>query len=161
MTEGDKKILLKDLCGRLPYGVYIYHPFYDNDNPQRLDTIFAGVFCGEQLYLNSAIQCCGDDFDEPFHDILECKPYLRPMCDMTDEEIKELYKIEPSAIVYGAPEIETIRIVDDINQLGIEMDKMNNVIDYLNSIHIDHRGLIKKGLALPAPEGMYDKSNNI
>ena len=27
--------------------------------------------------------------------------------------------------------------------------------DYLNSIHLDYRGLIEKGLALEAPEGMY------
>jgi hypothetical protein len=26
---------------------------------------------------------------------------------------------------------------------------------YLNSIHVDYRGLIEKGLALEAPEGMY------
>ena len=29
------------------------------------------------------------------------------------------------------------------------------MFDYLNSIHIDYRGLIEKGLALAAPEGMY------
>lgn len=28
--------------------------------------------------------------------------------------------------------------------------------DYLNSIHIDYRGLIEKGLALEAPKGMYE-----
>ena len=27
--------------------------------------------------------------------------------------------------------------------------------DYLNSKHFDYRGLIEKGLALEAPEGMY------
>lgn len=27
--------------------------------------------------------------------------------------------------------------------------------DYLNSIYVDYRGLIEKGLALEAPEGMY------
>jgi hypothetical protein len=28
-------------------------------------------------------------------------------------------------------------------------------IDYLNSIHVDYRHLISKGLAIEAPEGMY------
>jgi hypothetical protein len=28
--------------------------------------------------------------------------------------------------------------------------------DYLNSIHVDYRGLIEKGLALEAPEDMYN-----
>ena len=145
MTERDKKILLKDLCGRLPYMVFCN---FGLNHPLPLQRLLVDKLDGILL-----------DFYEDGKDyqvyLSEVKPYLRPMSDMTDEEIKELYKIEPSAIVYGAPEIETIRIVDDINQLGIEMDKMNNVIDYLNSIHIDHRGLIEKGLALPATEGMY------
>ena len=33
-------------------------------------------------------------------------------------------------------------------------------IDYLNSIYVDYRSLIPKGLALEAPEGMYKKDNN-
>ena len=29
-------------------------------------------------------------------------------------------------------------------------------IDWLNAHHFDYRGLIKKGLAMQAPEGMYN-----
>jgi len=47
--------------------------------------------------------------------------------------------------------------------LGIEfffpngrwVEDVVEVYDYLNSIHIDYRGLIEKGLAIEAPEGMY------
>jgi hypothetical protein len=30
------------------------------------------------------------------------------------------------------------------------------LVDWLNAHHFDYRGLIEKGLALEAPEGMYD-----
>ena len=32
---------------------------------------------------------------------------------------------------------------------------MNFYLIFVNSIHVDYRGLIEKGLALEAPEGMY------
>ena len=55
------------------------------------------------------------------------KPYLRPMSSMTDEESKDFNKY--------------ITIYD--------------IVDWANAHHFDYRGLIKKGLALEAPEGMY------
>lgn len=51
------------------------------------------------------------------------KPYLRPMSSLTEEENKKLDEIWlKHTIEEGA--------------------------DYLNSIHVDYRGLIKKGLAI-------------
>lgn len=70
-----------------------------------------------------------DLMDEPEYgcQVSEIRPYLRPMSSMTEEEKKEYWK-------HG----------------GIEQ------FDYLNSIYVDYRGLIEKGLALEAPEGMYE-----
>ena len=70
------------------------------------------------------------------------KPYLRPMSSMTEEERKE-YDTLIKNMYYGYNGFH-----DAIT------------VDYLNSIHVDYRGLIKKGLALEAPEGMYKKDNN-
>ena len=61
------------------------------------------------------------------------KPYLRPMSSMTEEEI-EICRTE--------------RGRDFAGECGCESD-------YLNSIHVDYRGLITRDLALEAPEGMY------
>ena len=57
------------------------------------------------------------------------KIYLRPMESMTEEEKESFHKLK----VY----------------------KHNDCKDWYNSHHIDDRGLIEKGLALEAPEGMY------
>ena len=56
----------------------------------------------------------------------EIKPYLRPMSSMTEEEVEE--------------EDNTV---------------MMFLQDFYNSHYLDYRGLIEKGLALKAPEGMY------
>ncbi len=61
------------------------------------------------------------------------KPYLRPMSSMTEEE-KIQYQVICESWMNG------LRHYD---------------VDWLNAHHFDYRGLIEKGLALEAPEGMY------
>ncbi len=62
-------------------------------------------------------------------------PYLRPMSSMTKEERNEHFG-------------RTMTI--DIVQTSKE------VIDWLNKKMFDYRGLIPKGLAMEAPEGIYN-----
>ena len=57
----------------------------------------------------------------------DTKPYLRPMSSMTDEEYAEY-----------------VRLVHE----GYAHD----TVDYLNSIHVDYRGLIQRGLAIKVTE---------
>ena len=73
------------------------------------------------------------------YDVDEVKPYLRPMSSMTDEERKEFKHIAPG-----------ICVIDGILIPNIPQ------VDWLNAHHFDYRGLIEKGLALEAPEGMYN-----
>ena len=63
-------------------------------------------------------------------DRIEIKPYLRPMSSMTEEERKELSYYENPV----------------------------QITDFYYSHHIDCRFIIEKGLALEAPEGMYNKN---
>jgi len=79
----------------------------------------------------------GDYVEPPF------KPYLRPMSSMTEEE--ELGFIAIGDVVLHYTEKKHICI------LSLEQ------MDWLNAHHFDYRGLIDKGLALEAPEGMYKK----
>ena len=68
----------------------------------------------------------------------DIKPYLRPMSSMTEEE-----KIEWDA-----------EYAYNINSYPYEQ-YLVEMTDWLNAHHFDYRGLIEKGLALEAPEGMY------
>lgn len=66
-------------------------------------------------------------------------PYLRPMSSMTEEEKKELRDKNILIAISTSGTVETT--IDGF--------------DWLNKKMFDYRGLIEKGLALEAPEGMY------
>lgn len=68
------------------------------------------------------------------------KPFLRPMESMTEEE-KYIWH---SKMKYAGYFIN-YKYYDTVASF-----------DYLNSIHVDYRGLIPKGLAIEAKEGMYN-----
>jgi len=121
MEKENKKLLLKDLCARLPYGVICNTPEGDGHLCSIIQTVF-----GTEYGIN--IKATERDY---FNDKEVCiKPYLRPMSSMTYEEK-----------------------VEYLNICGNEMDNplsspRYSGIDYLNSIHVDYRGLIEKNLAL-------------
>ena len=71
----------------------------------------------------------------------DVKPYLRSMSSMTEEESKEFAMLQTD--FYSDGWLYPIAAV--------------NMVDWLIAHHFDHRGLIEKGLALEAPEGMYKK----
>ena len=80
------------------------------------------------------------NYDYTIDDI---KPYLRPMSSMTEGEILEFIQIGDSFLRIGEKKLICI----------LSLKQM----DWLNAHHFDYRGLIEKGLALEAPEGMYEK----
>ena len=133
MTKEDKDMLLKDLCARLPYGV-ICDCIHDHAiTLTRVDV--------EDLTVYYA------DCDE-WEDIKYCKPYLRPMSSMTEEEwsvVKEWFFF--GSTLNGKPIFDGFR--------NISAEDSIKALDWLLANHFDFRGLIEKGLALEAPEGMY------
>ena len=141
MTKEDKQLLLKDLCGRLPYGVI---GLYSWKNREPYNRELTGSLFDE---LKSSWDSTEDS---------QFLPYLRPMSSMTEEEKKELKfmcDIGP----------ETLTDSSWINgEFGLSVIYKNkasicvDVIDWLNKKMFDFRGLIPKGLAEIAPEGMYN-----
>lgn len=132
MTQKDKELLLKDICGRLPYGVKVQ--VYDNNR-------YAPVTLTK---IDVKKQECVFNFNVP---VENCLPYLRSMSSMTEEEKEEWHDTFDNVYDY-VPEADDY---DDNwhEQPGIES------YDYLNAHHFDYRGLIPMGLALEALEGMY------
>lgn len=65
------------------------------------------------------------------------KPYLRPMLSMTEKEKED----------FGIPFTSEglVTLADTVE-----------CMDWLNAHHFDFRGLIPMGLAIEAPEGMYE-----
>lgn len=129
MTQEEKQLLLKDICARLPYGVKI-------------------KCASEILTLNvNWLQMFQYHLDE-------IKPYLRPMESMTDEEKEEYHSqvdIDMERTSKRLQERFESGTFDPENQFTPQYCH----IDWLNEHNFDYRGLIEKGLALEAPEGMY------
>lgn len=128
MTEEEKHNLLrKDLCARFPYYVKLKVK-YEND-PW---TLFV-------MHHSLNIYVLGTKGYPIEVKLTDCQPYLRPMSSMTQEEKQEYQRITERWMY------------DSSYSIGDSFDSF----DWLNAHHFDYRGLIKKGLAIEAPKGMY------
>ena len=128
MTQEEKDLLIKDLCVRLSYGVII-KTILDNGKLIGFDIE------REELHLRQL-----NNKEYRYYTVLndDPKPYLRPMSSMTKKEYNEYEK--------------TLLFNNDFGD-----SQTIESFDWLNKNHFDYRGLIEKGLALEAPEGMYKK----
>ncbi len=130
MTKEEKQLLLIDLSARLPYGVIVNNEEgYDGHLNSINQTIF-GIELGVNI---TAIRRADFQLDT-------CKPYLRPMSSMTNEEFARY------------DETRDWKYVDDDHYESFDTLE---TFDWLNAHHFDYRGLIEKGLALEAKDGMY------
>ena len=141
MTQEEKELLLKDLSARLPYGVMISHrglvrPLFNVSPTQHFQITLDNAIDGEH---NGLVYVSLDNVAD------DVKPYLRPMSSMTEEEKKEF-----NFLINGVEE----RCINAYGKGGYTL-AFTKVNDWLNKRHFDYRGLIEKGLALEAPEGMY------
>ena len=137
MKQEYKKLLLQDLCTRLPYGVKIQTDYIDVKTLEGIES---------PDYICISDGCYSLDY-------MECKPYLFPLSSMTEEQLKEMQEI------IGNPNEACI----SVNTSGLELwlnsvdtdptiwlDTIFEVQDWLNRNHFDYRGLIEKGLAIEA-----------
>lgn len=152
MTQEDKILLLEDLCARLPYGVIVDYKDDEYDHHKwKITTLFAPAYSQDGTLIDTDhdgwigyddYKGCGmSSGARPLH-IEKNLPYLRPFDrNMTGDEVLEYISLK-----------EQIIACDDITY-SFETSKS---IDWLNKNMFDYRGLIPKGLAIEAPEGMYN-----
>lgn len=130
MTKEEKILLLQDLCGRLPYEVKGLH----REQVHVVTNI-------EPNSINPIIKVDGYDYWFP---IEMFRPYLRPMSSVTDDERGEYRKL--GGVMSYDSEHDTWALCAFTPE----------AYDWLNKKQFDYRGLIPKGLALEAPEGIYN-----
>jgi hypothetical protein len=163
MTQKEKDLLLQDLCARLPYGVKFVSFSQSMKNHSEPVTL-------RQIYYHNECDANNIEGDNDISTIIEfVKPYLRPLSSMTNEEIKDLEKYTHYSFTYNPGDVE-IRNIQYQAYDGISFDTFVKatfnmpvsscscvrLIKWLNSHHFDYCGLIERGLALEAPEGMYN-----
>jgi hypothetical protein len=116
MTQENKELLIKDLCARLPYGVKVFDNSYGG-----VDVFNLVGYDGEDFL----------DDDGYWYRVEDCKPYLFPQSDMTQEQMVEYYNT---------------LFVDD---KGVKYLTVKS-LDWLYKNHIDIYGFISMGLAIDA-----------
>lgn len=158
MKKKDRELLFRDLSARLPYGVWVKVWLPDGTTEEGtldLSTNYGDVlrdaFYGKKPY------------------ITDIKPYLRQLGTMTEAEIadgirqvrkgKILYTERDGVVGWYTYYKGVYRYFDDFNWKLGEYGVRN--IDWLLKHHFDIRELLINGLALHAPEGMYDKEKKI
>lgn len=119
----EKNLLIKDLCGRLPYGVKVRHEHLSK----------TGILYEISMYGDITIDCGTYNH---FGNINDTKPYLFPLSSMTEEQSKELEEIDP----------EFYSLICSNGEIYVSMDVRG--YDWLNRNHFDYRGLIPKELAI-------------
>lgn len=145
MKQGDKQLLLQDLCARLPYGVIVDYKENEFETPHwKITTIYPNTFNGWIGY-DKRVGAGSESGSRPFN-IGEVKPYLRPLSTMTEEERKSL----------PFPWVNNFGVISSYNEcegfIEITHDDFSRIIDWLNAHHFDYRGLISKDLAIEVTE---------
>jgi len=137
MTNEDMQLLMTDIAPRLQHKLkFKAESFHDNYKFENdiLELWGINYISGGWIMLD--FRGCMN-VTAP---IERYKPYLRPMSSMTKEECEECMPL--------------FDVMDD-NYIPHE-EWSYRAFDWLNAHHFDYRGLIEKGLAIEAHEGIYE-----
>jgi len=127
MTKEEKSLLLQDLCARLPYHLLGKDAF---GKTREMKVIYpTGTIIAQEIDGENCSSC-------------GFIPYLRPISSVTEDEEEEY-----NSLLYG---------ICDFTQDTSRLTPITELTTFFHSHHFDYRGLIEKGLALEAPEGMYN-----
>ena len=130
MTPEERMLLIRDLTARIDYGVICMIERVDDFGPMHRCEKLTG-FCNEErgYFYFDFNYGLAVNFAE------KVRPYLRSLEQLSEEE-KEC----------------RMKLIKDIKH-GANIDKLE---EFYLSHHIDYHGLIPKGLAAEALEGMYE-----
>ena len=122
MTKEEEKLLLTDLCSRIPYGVRVKFTEFSSLKDKEL--------IGINTYDNDmSIVTCKTENGIITMPLKYVKPYLLPLSNLNDKQYEEYWELEHSG---------------DMEHLSIPL------LAWLNKNHFDYRGLIPMGLAIDA-----------
>lgn len=131
MEKEDKDLLLKDLCGRLPYGVKIEIDL--NDGYKIIDELVL-------VQSDYVVLVYGEDYEIPIEWV---KPCLFPPQSLPQAQKDEICKVA-DGMEHGS--------------CAERWDAMIKFVDLLNKYKVDYRDLIPNGLAKDATGlNLYEK----
>ena len=134
-TNGNtKKLLIKDLSSRLPYGVKFLRESWNFETDQELSVIEVLEAIDKDGYINNT----------KVYKVEDIKPYLFPLSSMTDKDLIEFLQIKGMNL--NSDELKTFRRGTTV--IVSTLPSYSRHIDWLNKNHFDYRNLIDKNLAI-------------
>jgi hypothetical protein len=142
MKQEDKKLLFRDLCARLSYGVVCMDVHADKKFINKwiiagIDRIFGDEFT--QVFLHNCEECYGYK-----KSIEVCKPYLLPLSSMTEEQKQYI------SDRWGVNKDFDFEIDPNWGEYLIDLGDAVGFINWCYENHFDINGLIPMGIALDA-----------
>lgn len=137
MRKEDKALLVKDLCGRLPYGVKVEcvrDPDLGCCDLEMVD------IKEDEVYISTH----NPEYTNRYEPIENIRPYLFPLSSMTEEQEMEFNGLLSEVYDF------TFRMEELLELIQIQKDIPFRYIDWLNANNFDCRGLVPKGLAKDA-----------
>lgn len=133
MTQEQKDLVMKDLCGRLPYGVYV----------QVID----------RVGYTHTWKLTPEDIQKMWS-YKSIKPYLRPMSSMTEEEQRKLQSFFPGSFgsQYLDLDKEKIELYECNSTMEFDLYDSVQIVDFCKKNHLDCCGLVKNDLAIEVDE---------
>lgn len=110
MIQDEKELLLKDLSGRLPYGVKIKF-----NHVITSPAILKGIN-------NEFIEC-----DIAVCELEDIKPYLFPMSSMTEEQKEEYFNLQQK-VIYNSKGLVNSDVMEYVNWCYKNHIDINNLI---------------------------------
>lgn len=171
----QKDLLLDAVCGYLPYGLKCLVSIDDTEFDETLNSIvgFQGSEVGElylvdvndlhvELYFegeDKKANYFSDASMEGLIDLFDCKPYLRSITSMTEEEQEELRKVSKGGAKYDYfTHLEGNGIIPYMIPIGYisyyvnSQETFNRILTWLKQNRFDYLGLIKLDLAIEVTE---------
>ena len=134
-TNGNtKKLLIKDLSSRLPYGVKFLRESWNFETDQELSVIEVLEAIDKDGYINNT----------KVYKVEDIKPYLFPLSSMTDKDLIEFLQIKGMNL--NSDELKTFR--REPIAIVSTLPSYSRHIDWLNKNHFDYHNLINKNLAI-------------
>lgn len=149
MKREDEKLLLKDLCARLPYGVkcLVNYTFcnettdYEDVKASDVDTL---------ITINQELESYFFEKLSQWFDVDEFKPYLLPLSSMTLEQRCKVQSLLPDKCTISFTNSKFEFYGEDYHE--IKLEQFEKIFNLFNMWHVDYRGLIPKGLAIDVTE---------
>ena len=148
MTQEQKELLIKDLCGRLPYGVKAYVKVWSKLDMKYYegDYIVKSIFPSlNEVHVQSETGSWDVYLTNNDHEI---KPYLFPLSSMTEEQWMDTPYANLNKFTFDSFKCGCSTLAFETYEVNL-----NYVVEFINwcyKNHFDINGLIPMGLAIDA-----------